>query len=173
MIHKNSRPALQWRVLSHVLLLVFNTGRAQRIGPCPSDDATFGYSTLEDIRLDIQDEVTRISNDGAAPQPPYIYPLCPQQQFSFQDGDAIFPPLEPVLDQSLFVCGVDGTGMGCEFVGGQIQFLFSQETALSVINVTFQGISFNGFTETSMEMQGSRDAVMVEFENCSWSVRSR
>jgi hypothetical protein len=118
--------------------------------------------------LDIQDEAKRIES-GADPAPPYNYTLCPDTELSFIDETII-----PLLEESVFRCGPDGQDNGCVISGGAIQFLISEEYVVPTssrpnMTVSFQAISFKGFSDTSVVIRGSQKTTVI-FEACSFTV---
>ena len=133
----------------------------QRATTCGSDPNVNGYSTIEDINLDMQELLvnnTDGNNDGTNSS---VFTLCPRTSFSAESG-----PLVPLLNDTIILCGETGDiGDECTFEGGDVQILLEGELR----NVTIQGIGFQGFTGTSIAAYASTASTVV-FANCRWTV---
>ena len=136
---------------------------------CPQNPNITGYTTINAMNLDMQDELTRIAKGGARPPGGYIMNLCPGI------FDATSGPLTPILDGVVFTCGGPNSPPGalCEINGSAQQVNIGDSTipGYAINSITFQGITFNGFSRGySINMQASSPTV-VTFQNCVWQVR--
>ena len=137
-----------------LLCIVIRTTNSQsRQVTCPSDSGVVvtGYDTIESINLDMEEISTDDTSSG-----PYEFLLCPDTTFTI---DAV--PLRPLLSDCAFVCAAEG----CVFDGGEQQVV--TEGVLS--NVTFEGIEFQNFTNSSIYGRASSDSTVL-FDRCTWSV---
>jgi hypothetical protein len=154
------------------MVLTFgNLGISQRIHPCPGNPSSAGYLTVQDILLDIEDENTRIERDGDQ-LPRYDYAICPNTTLTFHGIDK---PIELAFEETYITCGVFGFDTGCEFHGGDLQFLVTEHSLPETnsrrnVSVTFQGITFTGFSKTAIAIIGTKDSVGATMENCSFLV---
>jgi hypothetical protein len=111
---------------------------AQSAGPCDRDTSVEGYSSITDINADMQAELGRIA-DGGEPNESYTYRLCPNVVY-----DAATAPLVPVLSNSFFVCGSDGSrNNNCIILGGDEQIRIQDST---LNDYTLERLSFMGLT---------------------------
>ena len=133
-------------------------------GPC--------FTTLGAINSEMQTELARIQN-GASPQESYVYNMCANTFF-----DATSEPLQPVLNNAMFVCGDNGSRSNrCVVVGGsqQVMIMDSFVSGYPMQEVHFLGITFSGF-ETNNQMEGTSiaafasSATMATFSECTWQV---
>jgi len=131
------------------------------------------FETLGSINSVMQTELSRIQN-GATPQESYVYSLCSN---TFLDAGS--EPLQPVLDNTMFVCGDDGSRSNrCVIVGGNQQVLIrdSLVSGYPLQELNFMGITFSAF-ETNGEMTGSSISALASstttatFTDCTWQVR--
>jgi hypothetical protein len=131
------------------------------------------FDTLTAINGDMQMELARIRN-GGTPEPSYTYNLCPDTFF-----DATMTTLEPVLDNTMFVCGENGSRLnGCVIIGGneQIRIQDSSLDGYIIQQLNFIGITFAGFG-TSDEMTGASISALASsttvatFTDVAWQVR--
>ena len=155
-----------WRWLQALFMFGLCTLQAasQRIAPC-SDGMTSGYTNITALNMDIADEFARIEA-GGMPQPPYLYPLCPDTVFDMSSG-----PLLPLLSELTVTCGPSGDGMGCRLSGGTRQVLFADSAldGYEVETVMFQGLTFMNFSETSIAAYASANTTAT-FMSCAWTV---
>jgi hypothetical protein len=155
-----------------MVLSLCKLGKSERIHPCPGNPASAGYLTVKDIMLDVEDEKARIEKSGDQ-SPRYDYAICPNTTLTFQDIDK---PIELTFDETYITCGVFGFDTGCEFHGGEIQFLVDEYFLVSEsglrnnVSVTFQGITFSGFSKTAIAIIGAEAVVGATIENCSFMV---
>jgi hypothetical protein len=155
--------------------LSFGTlGKSERLHPCPGNPASAGYLSVQDIMQDVEDEKIRIEKGGNQ-LPRYDYAICPNTTLTFKGIDK---PIELAFDEIFITCGVFGFDSGCEFNGGDIQFLVkeyflvSESSARNNVSVSFQGITFTGFSKTAIAIIGAEDLVSAAIENCVFMVRS-
>ncbi len=136
--------------------------------PCPSNDAVIGYTTISEINHDMTTEVTAIQG-GAAPNPPYIFVLCPNTTFAVASNE----PLRMLLNDSYVICGSQGAVTDlCIIEGGATQVSIQDSIvpgyALQVVE--FRGVTFQGATESSIDASAG-SATTAFFLNCLWDVR--
>jgi hypothetical protein len=135
-----------------------------RAAPCPADDIV-GYSTINALNSDMEDELSRIVDDGGAiPTDDYIMTLCPGS-ISAQSG-----ALRPILDRVVFMC-TDGTE--CAIDGStqrQVLIQDSAEAGYTITSITFMGVTFSGFNGgVSSSVQATAPTV-VRYVNSDWRV---
>lgn len=139
---------------------------AAQTGPC--------FTTLGAINSEMQTELARIQN-GATAQESYVYNMCANTFF-----DAMSEPLQPVLNNAMFVCGDNGSRSNrCVVVGGsqQVMIMDSFVSGYPLQEVHFLGITFSGF-ETDNQMEGTSiaafasSATTATFSECTWEVRT-
>jgi len=131
------------------------------------------FNTLGAINSVMQTELVRIQN-GAPPQQSYVYSLCPN---TFLDASA--EPLEPVLNNVMFVCGESGDRSGrCVILGGSQQVLIQDSLVdgYPLQELSFLGITFSAFETNGGDMTGSSIAAFASstttatFIDCVWQV---
>lgn len=126
----------------------------QRSSACDTDPDVVGYSTIEDMNLDMQDLVANMTEGDN------VFRLCPRTVFN------VIEPLTPVLNNTIFGCGENNSVEDeCVFDGGSVQVLIAD----ILENVSFEGLTFQNFNETSIGAFAPRTSV-VAFTNCSWTV---
>lgn len=131
--------------LACTLVTVFG----QRSSVCDTDPDVVGYSTIEDMNLDMQDLV----GDNVFRQFPWTIFIVTE-------------PLTPIVNNTIFTCGVNNSVEDeCVFDGGSEQVLI--EAILE--NVSFEGLTFQNFNETSIGAFAPTTSV-VTFTNCIWTV---
>jgi hypothetical protein len=128
------------------------------------------YETIGSLNSVMQTELLRIQN-GAIPQDAYMYNLCNNTFF-----DATITPLEPVLNNVMFICGDDGNRLGrCVFAGGslQVEIVDSTVDTYPLQEINFMGITFSSFesnafrTGTSIGAYAS-SVTTATFIDCAW-----
>lgn len=153
------RSALYRRIYLRVSLacVLFSIASGQsRTQECFGEGSIEGYKTIEDINLDMED----ILMDGSVPGP-YEFRLCPITTFSVTE------PLRPLLSDCNFVCGAGGEEEGCIIDGGDEQVVLEG----NLFNITFQGIGFQSFQNTSVAARASGNSTVL-FDQCDWTVSS-
>ena len=136
------------------LACILVTVVGQRSSVCDTDPDVVGYSTIEDMNLDMQDLVANMT-DGDN-----VFRLCPRTIF------IVTEPLTPIVNNTIFTCGVNNSVEDeCVFDGGSEQVLI--EAILE--NVSFEGLTFQNFNETSIGAFAPTTSV-VTFTNCIWTV---
>lgn len=126
----------------------------QRSSVCDTDPDVVGYSTIEDMNLDMQDLIVNVT-DGDN-----VFRLCPRTVFNVTE------PLTPILNNSIFACGVNNSVENeCVFDGGSVQVLIEE----ILENVSFEGLTFQNFNETSIGAFAPTTSV-VRLTNCIWTV---
>jgi hypothetical protein len=132
-------------------MLILQVRAQASAGPCPgvAGNGIFGYTTIAAMDADQQAELLLIQG-GATPRPPYVFTICPGQALDFTVPSA---PFQPVLDQSIFLCGANGQAAdGCMFIGGETQIVVQNSSVegypLQVIE--FRGITFVAFTSAAI-----------------------
>jgi hypothetical protein len=147
------RRSLLFGVIYHyfgLLVLILgeeSSGFENNVRPCPGNPSISGYASINDMKIDMQDEI-RIIDNGGTPQDAYIFVLCPFTQF-----DTTSDSLIPLLDNSIFFCGDQGdVDDSCQISGGSILVVIrDSEISNYVINeVSFVGVTFSGFTDTAI-----------------------
>ena len=130
------------------------------------------FNTLGAINNVMQTELARIQT-GATPQESYVYNLCANTFF-----DATSEPLEPALNNAMFVCGDNGSRSNrCVVVGGnqQVRISDSLVSGFPLQEVHFMGITFSAF-EANGQMTGASiaayasSATTATFSDCTWQV---
>jgi hypothetical protein len=128
----------------------------QRASNCSMDRDLVGYSTIQDINLDMQEFVANTTGGEN------VFRLCPRTVFNVSE------PLMPILSNATFACGSNNSVEDeCIFDGGSVQVMIGDIST----NVTFKGLTFRNFSETSIRAFAPKDSV-VEFANCIWTVSS-
>jgi hypothetical protein len=121
----------------------------QTVAPCPSDANITGYVNIADMNDDMVVELDQIRN-GRAPQPPYVFLLCPETQF-----DATTQPLQPILNGAVFMCGMEGDpALNCRFMGGADQVVVDDPENVPqrymLESISFMGLTFTGFNNSAI-----------------------
>jgi len=143
-------------LLALLVCTILSAALAQsRTQECFGDGSIEGYKTIEDMNLDMEDIVTNGTLDGG-----YTFRFCPITRFD------VVEPLRPILNDTLFVCGAGGEEEGCILSGGTEQVTLEGD----LFNVTFLGMVFQNFTNTSVSASASGNSTVL-FDRCRWSVR--
>ena len=147
------------RTASLLLLLACISLRAQkasgqRIQECFEQGSIVGYTSIEDINLDMEDIVMNGTIAG-----PYQFTLCPLSTFE------VVEPLRPLLSNSVFVCGTGSVGESCTITGGTQQVVLEGD----VNDVTLFGLDFENFSNASIAASASGNST-VRLEQCRWRV---
>lgn len=131
-----------------------------------------GYDTIKTLNDDMLAEETRIRN-GATPNEPYIFILCPQTVFVTATDT-----LMPLLNNAILRCGPNGDSGSCLFFGGSQQILITDSTVpgYSITNLSFEGITFTQFdgnagSGVSVDIR-STGPTEVDLINPIWTVRA-
>lgn len=133
------------------------------------------FGTLLALNNEMQTELIRIRN-GATPNSEYLYNLCPNTFF-----DTASTALEPVLSNSKFVCGENGSRTDrCVMLGGSTQVRISDSLVegYPLEELTFMGITFSGF-QSNNNRRGSSIAAQASsvttatFTDCEWQVSEK
>jgi hypothetical protein len=122
----------------------------------------------------MQTEFVRIQN-GATPADAYMYNLCANTFF-----DATSTILAPVLSNSMFICGNDGSRLGrCVIVGGseQVRIVDSTIDGYPLQELSFMGITFSSFESNALKTGTSiaafaSSSTTATFTDCAWEVRT-
>lgn len=123
------------------------TDMNKRAVPCPEDPQQIGYKHVIDVNVDQRTELEAIAAGNPTPGG-YVFPFC--NRFKFLMEQEI---LEVLLPEVTFVCGYNGLQSElCVLEGGNVQVKIPEG---SQTNVIFQGMSFSGFTGTSVEAYAS------------------
>lgn len=141
-------------VLLFCIAIIMPTTNSQqsRQVDCPlQDDVVTGYESIEDMNLDMQDISMNVTSSG-----PYEFVLCPDTTFTIAAE-----PLRPLLNDCAFVCAAEA----CVFDGGEEQVVLEGD----LFNVTFEGIEFQNFANTSIYGKASSNSTVL-FDRCTWSV---
>jgi hypothetical protein len=144
--------------------------------PCPSDPAVSGYSSIFSLNSDMFIELARIGT-GGEPQDEYIFVLCPNMEFDFNlnSNNDTTVPLMPVLDESIFQCGAQGSQLdSCVFLGGTTQVVLEDSSIpeFPLETVEFRGVTFAEF-EVAAVAGGASDATNLYFVESNFEVRIR
>ena len=139
---------------------------------CDSDASVTGFNNITSLNRAMRDEVARIAADGT-PQDSYSFVLCPNTIF-----DTSRTPLRPILDAASFTCGADGSlANQCTFNGGdeQIRIVDSRVPGYQIKDLSFSGITFEGFTPNAGLTGASinalaRSRTTATFEDVEWKV---
>lgn len=147
----------------------------QTVNECPSSTNTVGYTSLDAINLDMENEFVYLKNGGES-RAPYVFVLCPNTTY-----DASATSLLPMLSDSVIICGYNGNVRDdCILSGGEIQVVVNDHstditTKKAINDIRFIGITFSNFTnsalsgnasfETSVKIIGARFQVRVTFHN--------
>ena len=136
------------------------------VSACLNSDGDTGYATIPDMNADIQREYALILG-GKTPEPSYQFVLCPNT-----DLDGGNETLVPLLDNSMFLCGNDGTSSGCGISGGEVQVNIGRpvDGTHSVTAVSFVGVDFKGFSSAAISGDGVKNTT-VTISQSSFSVR--
>jgi hypothetical protein len=155
----------------------FHTSRAQtdaftRQVECPNDTSIMGYTDIQDLNRDMEDELDRIQDAGEIPDMDYILNICPKDG-TYGIGD----PIRPIDRAQIFCGGPDAVDATCVLDGGRTHVRVEDITIdglpdYRINEVLFQGITFNAFSRRAVEMLAAAPAV-ASFVNCIWQVRSR
>lgn len=146
---------------------------AQSAAPCPNDSSVIGYSSIEDLNNDMEEELQRIQQ-GGSPADEYTFRLCPDTVFSTTTA-----PLRPILNNANFVCGEDGDrSNSCTIIGGSEQIRFEDSTieGYDLSSMSFMGLSFadfegnNDLTGTSIGAYAT-SRLTATFTNVAFTVR--
>lgn len=158
----------QYALALWCLAVLWNESTAQE-APCPSDGSVSGYASISAINNFMDAEFDRIAG-GGAPEDEYKIRLCPQQVF-----DASVEPLRPVLSGVVFECGLSGLSAdSCTFQGGSEQVVIEDSSLATypLSQVTFQGVTFQSFTGTSIDVSAGA-TTSIAFEDVVWTVSAR
>jgi hypothetical protein len=134
-------------------------------GPCPGNTAINGYTSIAAINSAMAADLSAIKG-GAAPKPPYLFTICPNTALTATE------PLTPMLSGAEFVCGSDGSASNkCTIQGGanQVSIQDSTVSGYPLQNVTFEGITFQGSTQSAV-LAGAGSGTTANFVNCNWNV---
>lgn len=134
--------------------------------PCPSNAAVIGYTSIQEINNVMAQQLSGIQG-GSAPQPPYIFSLCPNTTFVLA-GE----PLRILLNETYIVCGANSAlSDGCIIEGGAVQVSIADSTVpgYTLQDVKFQGITFRGATEASIDASAG-SGTAATFIDCQWDV---
>lgn len=134
-----------------------------RAEPCAADDGIIGYSTIEALNLDMEDELSRIDGGGAVPTTDYIMTLCPGSISVESD------PLRPILDRVVFMC-TDGTECAIDGSTQQVLIQDSAATGYTITSITFMGVTFSGFNEGVSSSVEATEPTVVSYVNSNWQV---
>ena len=140
-----------------------------------ADPSLIGYKYLDALYSDMQDEADRISQLNNETEVPSSYHmvLCPGNVFDTW----VWGPIVPPLDNVTFTCGNDNTmehGEECLVTGGDTQVHIQNinvptRPEYGLNQVTFQGITFEGFMDTSVVLNARKSAIAI-FESPKWRV---
>jgi hypothetical protein len=137
-----------------------------RAAACAAPDAGIvGYSTIDNLNLDMEDELSRIVNDGGdIPAIDYNMILCPGSI------SAAAGPLLPILDRVVFTC-TDGTECSIDGSNGQqVLIQDSAATGYTITSITFMGVTFSGFTGGVSSSVQATNPTVVSYVNSVWQV---
>ena len=135
-----------------------------------NDPSLEGYISIEDLNADIADEFARVVSE-LTPLDSYEMILCPDANF-----DTSASPIFPLLDGMTFRCGGDGSiDPVCSISGGEIQVQVNDISVsglpdYKMTSVNFEGLTFTGFTDTSVVVAAQRSAVAT-LTDITWQVR--
>jgi hypothetical protein len=161
---KRASSAMKVNLLALLLLVVALTDGQPTA--CPNQPSTQGYSSIAAINAAMNADLASIAS-GKAPTPPYVFTLCPGTTF-----DASQTALLPVLSGAVFRCGDSGAlSNNCIISGGTTQVSITDSTTpgYTLQSLQFQGITFEGFTGTSIAALAG-NATTASFSDCSWTV---
>lgn len=155
------------------LLLSAPTSRAQTFArqvACPTDASITGYTSLEDLNLDMGEERDRIAS-GGTPSPEYNFNLCsdPDTIYDASRGNEI----NVVLDNTNIFCGgLGASNPSCIVEGGQLQVRIenSEVDGYPIESAFFQGLTFRDFRGRSIAFLANTPT-QANFEDCIWQVR--
>lgn len=136
------------------ITLFTSKASGQRIQQCFDQGDIVGYTSIEDINLDMEDIVMNGTITG-----PYQFTLCPITTFE------VVEPLRPLLSNSTFVCGAGGVEEGCIITGGEQQVVLEGD----LMDVTLFGITFENFENVSIAASASANSTLL-VEQCRWRV---
>lgn len=168
---RNDSPAM-WSLCLLVVLLGWTCRTVSgqevysRTEQCGGEDSLEGYTSIEDINSDMQDELERIE-DGDDALDVYNFILCPNTEF-----DAARGPLQPVLNGAVFWCGEFGNlSDNCTFTRGssQVRIQDSQISDYKLESLEFRGLTFQQFTYASIAAEASQNTT-AKFIDCHWKV---
>lgn len=147
---------------------VSSQGFIPSITACANSDGDVGYESIADINNDMEREAALILG-GKEPETMYEFVLCPNT-----DLDAGNETLVPLLDNSIFLCGDEGTSPGCAISGGemQVEIVRPIDGGHTVTSVSFLGIGFSGFTGAAISGNGVSNTT-VTISQGTFSVRIR
>lgn len=134
--------------------LLTSKASSQRIQQCFDQGDIVGYTSIEDINLDMEDIVMNGTITG-----PYQFTLCPLSSFD------VVEPLRPLLSNTTFVCGTGGVGESCTITGGAQQVVLEGD----ITGVRLFGIDFENFSNASIAASASGNST-VRLEQCRWRV---
>lgn len=170
MKEKNKRELMNSLVRICLAFLFASVGTAsaqdfqQNVVVCRNADGVMGYESIAGINEDMMRELALLAG-GKQPESSYRLILCPNTVF-----DASNATLTPLLNNVMFLCGENGSREnGCEFRGGTAQVAIEDSIidAHKVNTVSIMGLTFTGFTGTSIGGGGSSNVTvnldMVEF----------
>lgn len=129
-----------------------------------SNPPLVGYDRIQDLINDQQEEFQRIES-GEDPEPPYYFPICPNNLF-----DMSATTLSVLLDGSMFTCGNHASrSESCGFFGGSEQIRIEDSTLEDYVNHTtkFVGLTFTGFSNSSVHALANA-GTSATFEDCIW-----
>ena len=135
-----------------------------------NDPLLEGYISIDDLNADIADEFARVSSE-LTPLDSYEMILCPDAAF-----DTSTSPIQPLLNGMTFRCGGDDSiDPFCSISGGEIQVQVNDISVsglpdYEMTSVNFEGLTFTGFTDTSVVLAAQRSAVAT-LTDITWEVR--
>lgn len=128
---------------------------------CTSDPSIMGYNNITQLNQDMLSDFE--SNRAGLSSAPYNYNLCPDTTFII---DNTMEPIVPLLDETSFTCGKNGTRDGnCHFKGGAFHLFFLD--ILTLNDIYFRGITFEGAEKASI-YGDAHPASHVYFIDCHW-----
>lgn len=166
-VHRASRLTMTKRIA--VALLGLALAELVSAVPEPCGDGSSGetgYSTIASLNSDIAAEQARISQ-GGTPAAEYTFVLCPNTVL-----DASAEPLKPLLSNSFFLCGRDGSSSNsCTIDGGptQVEIVDSSISSYPLADLTFSGIQFSAFTTESISATATFPTT-ANFQDVIWTV---
>lgn len=124
---------------------------------CANSDGDTGYESIAEMNTDIQEELALLFT-GKTPEASYEFVLCPNTALDMGNETLI-----PLLDNSMFLCGAQGTSTGCVLAGGELQVGIAEpiDPIHTMTSVSFIGISFQGFTEAAIAGDGIRNTTVT------------
>jgi hypothetical protein len=131
-----------------------------------------GYTSIQDLNSDMEDELTRIEAAGGIPDMDYILNICPSD-----DPYSLSDPIVPIDRAQIFCGGPAAVDATCILDGSNTHVLVEDLTVeglpdYRINEVLFQGITFNDFGQRAAKLTASAPAV-ASFVNCIFQVSSR